>query len=284
MNIKFWLTTILATCLLLTACSAQTDKNNAVQQNSYEIQTPVDEADFLEQAYSLGYTDEQLAHLKNCEVPHDTILNLSASTANGIPSPNSRYILAGYEISFLESCMFLFDTDTNQATVLPDWQNGYADFGFLNEELFFASIPQLGGAVYETGVRVYSVEAPNRPRAVWDLTDSSDDQEKLKTLFNAYPIGNTEMLLVFWCETPKEWGGRVEGDTEKYRITLIDYDCNVIKELTTELLLRPSKTGIAAPNFDKPNAHREPEPDTVYFDIGENMYVFNYKNDTIDEL
>jgi hypothetical protein len=98
----------------------------------------------------------------------------------------------------------LFDTEANQTTVLPEWENGYSQFVFIDDESFYAFVES---ANYESGVKFYKAENPSAPYASWNPADSGVANEKNKSLLYVYKIDSEKMILAFWCETPKELDG-----------------------------------------------------------------------------
>jgi hypothetical protein len=240
-----------------------------------------DEMSFLEKAYSLGYTDKQLELLEAYGIPEDRIVNLSDVLLDENSTPDGRYVLGWYEADFVRRCWVLFDTETNKTTVLPEWENGYSQFEFIDDESFYAFVD---GANYESGVKFYKAENPSAPYASWNPADSGAANEKNKNLLYIYKIDSEKMILAFWCETPKELDGRVETGTDTYKITLINYDGDIVKEMDTGILLGQSKTGIAGPEFARANAGRTPTPGIVYFDIGEISYECNYQSGTVSKI
>lgn len=296
---KNWIVMALCICLAMsvTACSQinntkepQTSQNQSISENpstSSEREadnelpdSSDDEAsyseEFIQKAYAMGYTDDQLEMLKSGGISEELILNPESVSIHGAQTSDGHYILCSYEIDFLRSCMYLLDAQTGKINILPEWQNGYSTFDFIDDKIFYAAIPQVGGASYEAGIRLYSVDQPNQPYAAWNLTDSNDDSDLQKILLDTYHCKDGKMILASWCEIPVEWGGWVKDDTETYRITLIDYQANVVKSVDTGIKLSQSKTGVAYPNFDKPNVHLEPLENCIYFDVGETTYIFNY--------
>ena len=240
--------------------------------------------DFLGKARDLGYNDKQLEHLVLLAIPEETILNLTIGEYGGIMSYDGRYAIGGYPIDFLRGLIFLFDNVTEKVTVLPDWDSGYSDVRFLNNEIFYISMPQVGGADYEAGIRFYDAKKPEKHYAAWNLTDGNSENGYTKILLGTYPIPGKEAVIAFWCEIPTEWGGWVLEDGETYKITLVDYDGAAIIEIDTEIPLGQSKTGIAAVNLEKPNDLREPHDGVVYFDIINDCYKFDYEARTIAQI
>ena len=269
--------------LSLAACSKRSEPGSEAQSSIASLPESIgtqpaagdDETDFMEKAYALGYTDEQLEYLKSLDVPEDTILNLSVAETDGPSTSDDRYVLGGYDLGLAGSCVFLYDRETGKATVLPDWQNGYSRVDFLDDEAFYTSD-------YKAGVRLYHVKNPREPYAVWNLTDSATEEKKEKLLFEAYRIDEAKLLLAFWCEydASRPSADLIAEGTETYKITLINYDGDIIKEFDTGVAFKQSKSGIAGPSFDKPNLGRT-VPGIVYFDIGEESFQCDYQSGTV---
>ena len=235
--------------------------------------------EFLDKAYALGYTDKQLHTLKSqWRISDDKILNITPST-DMLTSPNGRYGIDGYILDEdgmqMNFCMYFIDTQTGKTTILPDWQNGYSEIDFLDNETFYTSVVHVGGASYGSKVSIYKVNEPNIPYASWILADVAEADEKL--LLTTYNSKNEKLLISFWCYAPDDWS----EPSGYYSLTIMDYDGNIVKVLDTEIPLARSKTGIGIPNMVKPNDMINPTEGIVYFDLGDTMYSLNVKTGEI---
>ena len=270
--------------LLMTGCARETiPSGNRSEPSKEEIvavspsEKPAERSDdFLQKAHAMGYSDALLELLANMEIPEEQILN-PVSEGSGTTSPDGRYILNGYDIHAFFACGYLRDTLTETIHVFPYWFAGYGNVDFIDEERLYVALPQVGGVDFDAGIRLYHTEHPEEPYAAWYLEDSSLDDKRERKLLNTYHNQIKELFLVSWCEIPLEWGGQILDDTETYRITLIDYQCNVVKTLDTGIKLCNSKNGIASFNFDKPNDGIEQDGETIFFDTIENSYYFNFE-------
>lgn len=251
-------------------------------QATYPGAWPEVEADFYTKAYAMGYTDQQLARIETAlYASANTALNLTEKAGRGNPhiSSGNRYELDSYLLDAggegMTACMYLRDNQTGEITVLPDWQNGYSSFGFLDENTFYAAIAQVGGAEYEAGVRFYRVQTPQQPFTRWDLTDNSIESELEKRLLSAYYSVDNERLIVFWCEIPAAWGGWVEEDTQTYQATVFDKEGNILLNTDTGVKLQQGNIGIMRPDCDEPNQSHPQEGGVICFAIQDETYLLD---------
>lgn len=251
------------------------DANQAIYPGDW----PEVETDFYTKAYAMGYTDQQLARIETAlYASANTVLNLTEK-GNLHTSSGNRYELDSYLLDAggegMTACMYLRDNQTGEVTVLPDWQNGYSSFGFLDENTFYAAIAQVGGAEYEAGVRFYRVQTPQQPFTRWDLTDNSIESESEKRLLSAYYSADNERLIVFWCEIPAAWGGWVEEDTQTYQTAIFDKEGNILLNTDTDVKLQQGNIGIVRPDCNELNQSHPQEGGVIYFAIQDETYLLD---------
>ncbi len=238
---------------------------------------------------ALGYTDAQLDLLAESDwAGANTALNLSKQ-ANGFDFKQTygRYELDGYLCAAggeaMTAIKYVRDSVTGRVTILPDMDNGYSDFGFIDDTTFYAAIAQVGGADYEAGVRFYNAEAPAAPYARWNLTDSNVQSDMEKVLLNAYYDKESGLLAAFWCEIPESWGGWVEGDTQTYQVTVLDRNGKAINSFDTGVKLVQGHLNILHPDFEQPDWYPYPVTGVMYFGLGDDGYSVNLETGEIVE-
>ncbi len=285
--------------MLLTACSSRalpritefypnSSSVSAVsgsghQQASSSLPPQAFDDAFLKQAYQVGYTDEMLETLKQQEFTSWQILNPSTINTyhKGQTTPDGKYSLASYEVVYILSAMLVVDNTTGEFNVVGDWQNGYCDFGILDNNRFYAAVPEVGGATYPAGLRIYGFDNPAQPIARWDLT-TAPNAATTKLMLPTYYHMASGLFAVFHCEYPSDWDVWTQDSVTNYQVTILNTDCNVLFTVDTGIPLEKCKTGIAAPSFEKYNDPLDEQNGIIYFCIGESYYRLDCQTQAVD--
>lgn len=239
---------------------------------------------FLEQAYSMGYNDEMLQHLKSLDFSDEMIINVEDLHSDEIETQitsDGRYSLNGFWTSYnLLAYMYIKNMTTQEITVLPYLKNPFNSFKILDNQSMYACIVRITGDDTLPGIRFYHLEQASNPFVTWYLPEAAPNYQA--ELLEAIPLPDCQRIVAFWYQRPTDNNVEIANLQLTYQIAILDFEGNEVNLIDSDIELVTSDRyggGIGYPRLE--DNFLQSEGDRLFFTLGEEEYYLDVKTGQI---